>query len=144
MLTHELGCLFLDGLGVSFGAVHQDHEIVRVADHSMAGQALGSVTHTVSWCARVPGCLEVTVEYQKSDVRQQRREDRSLWCARWRGGEGAKLTHDTSAKELSYQCEYCDWSHRCGSGRAVAWVGWVYGWLIIDGSIRARALRSKY
>jgi hypothetical protein len=36
VLTHELGCLLLDLLGVSFGAIYQDHEVVRVADHSVA------------------------------------------------------------------------------------------------------------
>jgi group II intron reverse transcriptase/maturase len=48
LLPHELGRLLLDRVGLGFGAADQHHEVVRKADHSVAGVALGPVTPALS------------------------------------------------------------------------------------------------
>ncbi len=51
LLCHELGRLLFDGVGLGFGTAHQHHEVVRIADHSIAGQALRPVTPALIVCA---------------------------------------------------------------------------------------------
>ena len=105
LLCHELGRLLLDLVGLGFGAAHQHDEVVREADHSIAGVAPGPVTRALVVRACCPCRLKVTVEYREGDVRQKGRETRPLWRARWRRGHGAKLAHDTGGEEPSDQCQ---------------------------------------
>ncbi len=48
LLPHELGRLLLNLAGLGFGATHQHHEVVREADHPIAGVTLGPVTPALS------------------------------------------------------------------------------------------------
>ena len=74
LLCHVLGRLLLDRVGLGFGAAHQHHEVVREADHSIAGSAVGPVTRALVVRACAPRRLEVTVEYREGNVRQKGRE----------------------------------------------------------------------
>src|SRR3954454_23994608 len=81
-------------------------EVIRVADHSIAGAAPGPITCALAGPApRRPCGLEVTVEYREGDVSQQGRECRSLWRARWRRGQGTMLAHDPCGEEATDQCQ---------------------------------------
>ena len=105
LLCHELGRLLLERVGLGFGAAHQHHEVIREADHSIAGAAFGPVTPALVVRACCPCRLEVAVEYREGNVRQQGRETRPLWRARWRRGHGAKLAHDTGGEEPADQSQ---------------------------------------
>ena len=105
LLCHELGRLLLDLPGLGFGAADQHHEVVREADHSIAGAAFGPVTPALVVRARCPCRLEVAVEYREGNVRQQGRETRPLWRARWRCGHAVKLAHDTGGEEPADQSQ---------------------------------------
>src|SRR6478672_13531550 len=72
LLAHELGRLLLERLGLGLGATHQDHEVVRVADHSIAGVALGHPPLALMWRTGVPRVLEATVENREGNVREER------------------------------------------------------------------------
>ena len=105
LLRHELGRLLLDLMGLGFGAADQHHEVVREADHSIAGVAPGPVTRALVVRACCPCRLEVAVEYREGNVRQKGRETRPLWRARWRRGHAAKLAHDTGGEEQPDQSQ---------------------------------------
>lgn len=81
-IAQQLGRLLFEGLCLGFGAAHQHHEIVRVADHPVAGVAVGPVTRTLIAAMRAPRLLEVTVEHREGNVRQQGRQNRALRRAR--------------------------------------------------------------
>src|ERR1019366_431324 len=105
MLCHELGRLLFEGMGLGFGAADQHHEVIREADHSIAGMAFGPVTPALVVRACRPCRLEVAVEYREGNVRQKGRETRPLWRARWRRGQGSLLAHDPCGEEPSDQCQ---------------------------------------
>ena len=92
-------------MGLGFGAAHQHYEVVREADHSIAGSAFGPVTPALVVRACCPRRLEAAVEYREGNVRQKGRETRPLWRARWRRGHGVKLAHDTGGEEQPDQCQ---------------------------------------
>ena len=106
VLCHELGRFGFEGAGLRLGAAYQHHEVVRVADHPVAGQSVGSVTRPLVVRTRGPCLLEAAVEYRQGDVREQGRKHPSLRRARWRGGHGFMLAHDPGAEEAPDQSEH--------------------------------------
>lgn len=72
LLPHELGRLLFERLGLGLGATDQDHEVIRIADHSVAGLALGHPPLALVWRAGVPGVLEATVENREGNIREER------------------------------------------------------------------------
>src|SRR5260370_14673355 len=55
LLSQQHGRLFLERLGLGAGATHQDHEVIREADHSIAGLALCPGTRAFLGGLRAPG-----------------------------------------------------------------------------------------
>jgi hypothetical protein len=72
LLAHTLGRLLLERLRLGLAASYQHDEVVRVADHSVAGEALGPVADALVCRPRRPGRLDVAVEHREGDVRKQR------------------------------------------------------------------------
>jgi hypothetical protein len=97
----HLGDLVPELFGVASGPVHHDHEIVRVADEAVGGEALvAPVAASLRVVTeRLPGLGEVIVEDRQGDVGQQRRQDAALGCAHLRVPPHAVLGEDTCAEE---------------------------------------------
>ena len=93
--------LFSQGLGVSLGARHHHHEIIRVTHEAIRG-----VSVVAAGCPLSPGCHvtlpgfgEMIVEDRQRNVGQQRRQDAALRCAHLGVSGDAVLGEDTGTQK---------------------------------------------
>src|SRR5207244_8584868 len=90
-----------DRLCLSLCALHQDDEVVGETDEPIGRQALAPQVLTAPCITRhvVPATLELSVERTERDVRQQGRNNSSLWRAGEAPVETSSLRHHPSPEK---------------------------------------------
>src|SRR5215212_8664390 len=108
--SEHVGDVFTQGLDVCLVTVHEDNEIVRIADDSPPWQALDAAPTTQRGSghrsARLPWPHQVLIEPRQSDVGQQRRQDATLRRSGVSVLAAADLGEHTGFEKRLHQTQY--------------------------------------